>query len=156
MPTPGEFRANVIRPTLEHLGLHSPAAEELLLGTAMQESDLVHRRQIGGGPGRGYFQMEPNTHNDIWENYLKFRSELAAKVKQLLSSPTANRIEELEKNDRYGCAMARVLYRRAPDPLPAAGDVAAMAAYWKKFYNTPLGAGRVQQYIDKWKRAFPD
>lgn len=47
MPTPQEFLTTVIRPTLIEIGLHSTAAEQLLLGTAMQESDLVHRRQSG-------------------------------------------------------------------------------------------------------------
>jgi hypothetical protein len=71
------------------------AAEQLLLGTAMQEDDLVHRRQMGGGPARGFFQMELATHNDIWQNFLKFRKELADKVIDLLISPTADKIEGL-------------------------------------------------------------
>jgi len=155
MPTPTEFRNKVIRPTLMHLDLGGVAAEELLLGTAMQESDLLHRRQLGGGPGRGLFQMEPATHDDIWSNYLAFKAPLAEKVKALLPAPTADRMTELENNDRYACAMARILYRRAPAPLPQAGDLAAMAAYWKKFYNTPLGAGKPEQFVAKWRKAFP-
>jgi len=39
--------------------------------------------------------------------------------------------------------------------LPQAGDLAAMAAYWKKFYNTPLGAGKPEQFVAKWRKAFP-
>jgi hypothetical protein len=112
MPTPQEFLATVIRPTLMAIDLDSTAAEQLLLGTAMQESDLVHRRQMGDGPARGFFQMEPFTHNDIWENFLKFHPELAAKITKLLTSPGADKIEELENNDQYACAMARAHYFR--------------------------------------------
>lgn len=46
--------------------------------------------------------------------------------------------------------MARVLYKRAPKALPHAGDVPGMAAYRKQYYNTPLGAGSVDQYIASW------
>lgn len=47
------------------MGLHSMAAEQLLLGTAIQESHLKYRRQIGG-PALGYFQVGTNTQDDIW------------------------------------------------------------------------------------------
>jgi hypothetical protein len=155
MPTPEEFLTTVIRPTLIEIGLHSAAAERLLLGTALQESDLVHRRQVGGGPARGYFQMEPATHNDIWQNFLKFKKELTDKITNLLTSPTADKIEELENNDRYACAMARVHYLRVREALPTADDIEAIASYWKNHYNTLLGAGTTAQFIAKWRKAFP-
>ena len=155
MPTPEEFLTTVIRPTLIEIGLHSAVAEQLLLGTAMQESDLVHRHQMGNGPARSFFQMEPATHNDIWQNFLKFRKELADKIANLLTSPTADKIKELENNDRYACAMARVHYLRVPEALPAADDIEAIANYWKNHYNTLLGAGTAAQFIAKWRKAFP-
>jgi hypothetical protein len=155
MPIPEEFLTTVIRPTLIEIGLHSTAAEQLLLGTAMQESDLVHRRQMGNGPARSFFQMEPATHNDIWQNFLKFKKELADKITNLLTSPIADKIEELENNDRYACAMARVHYLRVPEALPAADDIEAIANYWKNHYNTLLGAGTAAQFIAKWRKAFP-
>lgn len=40
MIDPDSFRRLVVRPTLEALGLHSPAAESLLLGTASQAGIL--------------------------------------------------------------------------------------------------------------------
>jgi hypothetical protein len=155
MPTPQEFLATVIRPTLMAIDLDSTAAEQLLLGTAMQESDLVHRRQMGDGPARGFFQMEPRTHDDIWVNFLKFHPELAAKITKLLTSPGADKIEELEKNDQYACAMARAHYFRVKEALPVADDIDAIANYWKNHYNTLQGAGTAAQFIAKWKKAFP-
>ncbi len=152
MPTAQEFLTNVIRPVLTEIGLHSPAAEQLLLGTAIQESDLVHRRQLGGGPGRGYYQMEPNTHNDIWENYLRYRGQHAAKIMALLPRPDADKIAELENNDRYATGMARIHYLRVPASLPQENDIQAMANYWKQYYNTPLGAGTPEQFVEKWNQ----
>jgi hypothetical protein len=144
------FLSAVIRPTLQKIMLWSASAEELLLGTALVESDLRHRRQLGGGPARGLFQMEPATHDDIWTNFLKYQPAYAKGVEQLLSSRKANRHVELETNDQYACAMARMLYQRKSEPLPAAGDIKKMAAYWKKHYNTLKGAGDEDSYVERW------
>jgi len=72
-----------IRPALNILGKGGRAAEQLVLGTAIQESLLIHRQQLGNGPALGLFQMEPATHNDCWQSYLNFRRDLADKVKRI-------------------------------------------------------------------------
>lgn len=146
-----DFRNNIIKPVLQQMGAANLAAEELLLGTAIQESlFLKYRVQMGGGPAVSYFQMEPATHNDIWDNYLKYRDELAAKAIAFLSSPSADKVAELESNDNYATAMARIHYMRVPAKLPESGDVAGQANYWKQYYNTPLGKGKPSEYIEKW------
>ena len=43
----------VIAPALDKLGLWSPSAEELVLGTAIVESGLTYIRQWGDGPALG-------------------------------------------------------------------------------------------------------
>lgn len=151
---PREFLEQIIRPTLQEIGAHSTAAERLLLGTAAAESLLKYRRQMGNGPARGLFQMEPPTHDDIYENFLDYpgRAVLRSKITSLLSSPNADRIKELESNDRYAAAMSRMVYFRRREPLPGADDLDGQAAYWKKYYNTALGAGTVQGYKDKWRQ----
>jgi len=153
MNTAEKFRKSVIQPVLDQLGSSNRATEELLLGTAVQESlNFMYRAQTGGGPAKGYFQMEPNTHNDIWDNFLKYRTDLADKVLAFLSSPDADKIEELEHNDKYAAAMARVHYMRVPAALPKEGDVSAQAEYWKEYYNTHLGAGHPEEYVEKWEK----
>jgi len=154
---PETFVSDVIRPVLTALGLDQDlsAATELLLGTALQESSLVHRVQLGGGPARGLFQMEPNTHDDIWANFLKFRASLAEKVGQFLDGGDPNS-QLLTNNDSYAAAMARVLYFRmgqfvGKTPIPERGDIPGMAAYWKKYYNTEQGAGTPAQFVANWE-----
>ena len=142
-----QFDSYVIEPTLHALELHSPAAVELVLGTAIQESRLTYLKQIGGGPALGVCQMEPATHDDIFDNYLNYRPELRSLVMALTVTGEA---DEMVTNLAYAVAMCRVHYLRVPHPLPEAGDVAGMAAYWKNFYNTPLGAGTVEEYIENW------
>ena len=120
------FQNSVITPALEAIGLSSTSAAELLLGTALVESRLVWRRQLGNGPARGLFQMEMATHDDIWKNYLAYRSSLAGKIKNLKSILNADPESELENNDQYAAAMARVHYKRAPVALPAPGQIEAL------------------------------
>jgi len=146
------FLTSVIRPTLKRIDAWSNAAEELLLGTALVESDLTYRRQLGGGPALGLFQMEPATHQDIWINFLKYHPALAQAITGLKSSPTAKALAELETNDKYACAMARAQYLRKRPPIPAAGDTKAMAEYWKQHYNTTLGSGSPGSYVAAWRK----
>lgn len=150
------FLRHTIGPALRSISSNkfptwSPAAEELLLGTAIVESDLRFRKQLGNGPARGLFQMEPATHNDIWDNFLKYRPELAQAIISLMKSP--DKLLALEHdNQQYACAMARVHYLRARGLLPKAGDVEAMAKYWKDHYNTnhKNAKGTPEKYVAKW------
>ncbi|WED23063.1 hypothetical protein L3Q72_06630 [Vibrio sp. JC009] len=146
----------VVREELKKIGYHSPAAEQLVVGTIFTESLAKYLKQVGGGPALGIIQMEPATHDDIWENYLKYKSTLANKVLDCVASDSYRmgsaipvKAQELIANLRYAAAMCRVHYLRVPEALPRAGDTEAMARYWKKYYNTELGAGKVTDFIDK-------
>lgn len=159
MIDPGQLRQLVVRPVLEHLEMHSAAAEELLLGTAAQESRLRYLHQLGAGPALGIYQVEPATHRDLYENYLRYHDELRKELRRLAGS-WGRRIEfaademwiampdhkTMIGNLFYATAVARLIYRRRPEPLPAAGDLAGLAAYWKQHYNTPQGAGTVEEF----------
>jgi hypothetical protein len=140
---------NAIRPALLILEKGGLASEQLVLGTGIQESLLQFRQQIGG-PALGLFQMEPATHDDCWENFLRFRDSIAAKVRQTLDAGQRPVADTIKVNDRYAAAMCRIRYLRVSAPMPAANDIQALAAYWKQHYNTPLGAGTPQQLLDKW------
>lgn len=147
----GQFRSLVVRPVLDHLGMHSLAAELLLVGTALVESRLAYLAQFGGGPALGLFQIEPRTHNDVWRNFLAFRERLAALV-EVLAAPWPDRERQLVTNPAYACAIARLVYWRAPDELPGASDIAGMAGYWKRHYNTERGAGREEDFVSMFRQ----
>lgn len=144
-----QFRRAIIRPALETIELYSLAAEELMLGTALQESGLRYLEQLGGGPALGLWQMEPETHDDIHDNYLVYRPELLQRLMLLtnLAIPLA-----LTAQLWYAAAMCRIHYYRSPDPLPAAGDLPAQAAYWKRIYNTEQGRGTKAEYVANWRK----
>jgi hypothetical protein len=121
--------AEVIRPTLIVMGSGGRAAEQLVLGTGIQESLLTFRQQLGGGPALGLFQMEPATHDDCWNNFLKFRAALASKVKQTLDAGQKPMAATMKVNDRYAAAMCRVRYIRVSAALPNQDDIEAIANY---------------------------
>lgn len=139
-----QFRKYVVAPTLRVLKLHSLAAENLLIGTALVESNLTYLHQLGTGPALGLFQMEPNTHHDIWENFLKFKGELSHRVALLMVGGLSDE-EQLTGNTYYAAAMCRVHYLRDPQPLPDARDYVGLAKLHKRCYNTALGATKLSE-----------
>lgn len=149
-----QFKSLIIAPALKAIDLYSEAAEELILGTAIQESKLTALKQYGNGPALGLFQMEPATHEDIWNHYLRNRRELAFKASGLLIVDFhMDIVDQLTGNLWYAAAMCRIHYRRRPEALPPVGNTRAQADYWKMFYNTMSGKGTVEQYINSWNEA---
>lgn len=118
------------------------AAYYLILRTGDAESGYRTRKQYGGGPARGFWQMEPATERDIWENYISYRPSLKDKL-----HATVEPGDDLENSDLYACAMCRLHYLRVPESLPAADDIDAQARYWKAHYNTATGKGTVEHFI---------
>lgn len=146
----GQFR-ELIEDVLHGLGLHSPGAVSLLLGTAAQESRFgTYLRQIGKGPALGVFQMEPATEQDIWKNYLHYHPDLVAKIKGVTGESGPG--PHLRWNLAYQVAMARVHYRRKNPPIPAWNNIEGLGAYWKQHYNTPIGKGTVEEFTSNYRR----
>lgn len=150
-----QLREMIVRPTLVRLGMYSHAAENLVVGTAVQESHIDYVKQLGRGPALGIYQMEPATHDDIWENYLRFSPGLAAKMTELLA-PWPEKQYQLVTNLAYATGMCRLQYRRRPEPLPPASDLRALGAYYKRWYNTPAGAATVDEFVANYRRAGAD
>jgi hypothetical protein len=134
-----QFADHVIGPVLDTLGIpQQGAATQLLLGTAVVESNLKYVKQLGHGPALGVYQMEPATHNDIYDNYLCYNPELETRVCALSIGGYA---KEMMGNMTYATAMCWMHYSRfkKKSPLPAYNDYIAMANYHKKYYNTAKG-----------------
>ena len=146
-----QIKSRAIAPALDRIGLGGAAAVNLITGTGLVESGYRVTQQIGGGPALGWFQMEPATHDDCWENFLKYRPELAEKIRGLIYglNPVSHM---LRNNAAYAVAMCRVKYLRVSEPLPDA-NAAAMAAYHKKYYNTPLGKANAAKNIPLFQEA---
>lgn len=150
------LREMVIRPVLERMdlaiaGLKSSGAEELLIGTAAQESQLGRSlRQHPTGPARGIYQMEPATLNDLL-TWLRGREALLKAVLDW-SSPEMTIGAQVAGNLYLATAIARANYYRKPFAMPGHDDVDGLAAAWKQWWNTPLGAGTVEQFVSNYRR----
>lgn len=147
MINPAQLRDYVVTPALKEIGLYSKAAMRLVIGTAMTESRLEYLHQVGGGPALGLWQIEPKTHNDVWENYLLYRLPLAKKLNPF--NVDYKDTNQLIWNLKYGAAICRIIYLRAPAPLPDENNIFGMAKYWKAVYNTELGAGKPEDFLNK-------
>jgi len=143
---------NLIVATLRELDLYSIDAARLVQGTIAQESQGgEYIRQIGTGPALGIAQMEPATFNDITDNYLRYNPALKLRVQQVCNLAAWN-AAALEYNIKFAIAMCRVHYLRVKAPLPANTNPDAVAAYWKKYYNTVLGKGTVEEFKSKYTK----
>ena len=141
---------DIIQKALAPLGLWSAGAEELLMATAAQESHLgQYRRQING-PALGIYQMEPATFNDLFTNYLQYHPTIKSEI--LFQSHGDASPETLVENDAFATCMARVLYLRAPEALPASTDLGGIWRLYKLRWNTPLGAATHDQFVANYNR----
>ena len=140
----------VIRDVLQDVDLWSEDAEELVFLTGLVESKYEYLKQIQG-PARSFFQIEPNTAKDIYSNFLVYRPTLMANITKACQVDTVNLTGgEMGKLLTHNIALAiifcRLQYRRVSAPIPH--SVGKMALYWKKYYNTELGAGTVEKFTD--------
>lgn len=153
----GQLRG-LIRETLEEVGLYSKSAEELLMLTAAVESNLGEYIEQTKGPALGVFQMEPLTHNDIMDRWLnaapKSVRENVEKFLEKYMGNVGNHEDELamQYNLKYSILLARLKYYMIKAPLPPHDDVHQLAAYYKQYYNTPLGKSTIPKAIEKYKR----
>lgn len=137
-----QLRQYVIRPVLKAMNAYSLAAEELLIMTAAHESRMGYFLHQVSGPALGIYQMEPDTADDIWLNYLEYKPLLAAIVGQW-----GGNHEDLIGNLFYATAMARTHYLRDDDALPDSSDIRGLAAYYKRVYNTVAGKATIDQAV---------
>jgi hypothetical protein len=159
MINPRQLRDLVVYPVLDILALHKTqdqreAAAQLLLGTAMQESECGTYIAQLTGPALGVWQMEPATASDVFNWSDKYNPELLNPFVMLWKDKegTLETIRPLSGNLYLACALARMLYFRRPEALPAKDDIDGQARYYKQWYNTPLGAATVAQYKQNWTR----
>jgi len=143
---------NLIISTLKSVGLHSDDATELLMGTSAQETHLGQMGlvQRGGGPALGIFQCERTTERWLWD-FLSRRADLCERI--ISTSGVSGPSElHLRGNLVYQILMARVKYLTYPEPLPDSKDILGMARYWKKYYNSILGRGKVREFVKNYNR----
>ena len=151
----------IIDDTLHRISMHSAEASIMVFNTGLVESGYRALMQYPSKIARSYFQVEPNTCYDIFENYLKYRKaiwydvidacELNEKYKQVI--PTKQECARLlTTNIAFAICMARLVYRRVPVRLPKTSDLDGQAHYWLKHYNAG-GKGNLDKFTEALKSA---
>lgn len=128
---------------LTQWGLYSPAVVELMCMIVAHESMQGRYRRQVGGPALSLFQIEPPTHNDIWQNGpgIKVRAKRFGIVQNVAS---------LEADDRYAIFVARHHLMRDPNPVPTTPE--DMARYCKSYWNTASGKATAEKYLKDWEQ----
>lgn len=124
---------------LKNWALYSPECVELLAMLCAHESlGGKFRRQIGGGPARGLFGMEAETHNSIWDNSDKIKpNAIKFGIKREES--------KVENNDEYAIFVARHYLMMDTKPLPKTPN--EMAKYAKSYWNR-TGDATPEKYLN--------
>jgi len=133
-----QFRLYLVRAPLQAVNRWSAAAEELLMMTAATESHLGYYIRQVGGIALGDFQMEPATFHDC-NRWLGLRP---------IAGFTPYDDPEMLIYDRAAAVIyARVKYLMDPNPIPQPNDLPGLAQYYKRVYNSYLGAGSVEKAL---------
>lgn len=130
----------IISDALIRKGLYSEAVENLMLGTMAVESDFGNVARQVGGPALGIFQMEQTTFD--WLK-TKYSEEYGL---------SRYAFEDIEHDHKAAALFARLRYLVVKKQLPPATDLPALAKYWKQYYNTPLGKGKISDFIEKYNK----
>ena len=147
-----QLHDHIIKPTHLYMGgnYESKNANFLSLCTAAIESNCGYYIKQVGGPALGIWQMEPETHDDIWSECDALYGNLGQIIPNLTNACFGHvKPIYMVTNPMYACAMTRLKYSMDPAPLPDHNDIEAVYDYYKRIYNTPLGVST----FDKFKSA---
>lgn len=159
------FQARQLNWQAKVLGLEgkwdSEGSQILLACTAELESNLKHRRQLGSGIARSFYQVEPNTANDNLQNYAKYRDKFMHLDSLLRYDEDMGSALEFEKD--YALFHARLWYWRRPFKVLSRSDfesdekyVEWIAEMYKKHFNTNLGAATPERCLRVCMRVFKE
>jgi hypothetical protein len=147
-----QWKANIVKP---HLTMFASIANltgrfdadwaiNQVTGTTKESDGCTYVVQLDGGPAVGFYQMEPNTHDDIWTNFLDYEPILSHAMYSVIGRETVGvgSADEMIGDLIYATLMCRVDYYRNKLAAPL-NTAIGLATYWKDVYNTAGGAGQV-------------
>ncbi|MFL0796743.1 MAG: hypothetical protein K6L73_04560 [Cellvibrionaceae bacterium] len=156
-----ELRKLVVKPTLEFLDAYSEAAEDLIVGTAAQESELGFHLNIGPtdanqqDTGYGIYRITAEEHQHVWDTYLVNHPQLASDIRGLASQHEFLKKPHLElaTNLSYATAIAWAIYQSNGASAPAHEDVTSMAQTWfDHFHHNPTINGSPETFAESYRR----
>src|ERR1017187_9320054 len=147
-----QLKEVIIRPALNAIGLCSDEAIQLILGTCAQETNLgryvVQANMSNFLGGIGLFQMQEGSYNYIWSKHVATSLVMKAKISLYCGYAGKPVAARMASDMALATIMARLYYANILEKLPAVGDIAGMAKYYKQYWNTSAGSASEQQFID--------
>lgn len=145
-----ELRHLVIRETLQELGDWSAANENLLLGTAAQESGLGLK--LKAGRLAGIYHISPAAHRGVWDKYLINHPDLASVVRGLAGQRSffQDPHGELVTNLKYATAIAWLIYKRSGRALPESSAPEELAKFWHRHFHA-RASGKIDDFIQNFR-----
>lgn len=147
-----QFRQLIVKPVLKDLVLDSDSAEELLVFTCANESKGGTYLHQVNGPALGIYQMEPETYNDIWKNFINKSPRLCMILVSNFGCSYQAQPERMVWDLHFATVLARLHYARVSEPLPKANDLNSIWEYYKKYYNTPKGSAQKDSALENYHR----
>jgi len=128
-------------------------ALDIVYATGLVESKYEYIEQIGEGPARSFWQVEPETAVDNCKNFISARPELMQAAADILGVDPYHFIDPqpdnwdwiLRTNIAAGILHCRIKYWRVPEAIESSPE--GLAKYWKKHYNTEDGAGSIEHFL---------
>ena len=152
-----QWKSYVVLPSLAILGainpkMSAPWAINQLVGTTKESAGLTYLYQVPSGPAIGPYQMEPDTYDDIWRNWLAFNQNYAALILKQQPRAGVGQAGLMFTDMQHATIMARLCYWRSTLPAPANTPI-ALATYHKVVYNTSDGASVASEDVDYYQMA---
>ena len=103
--------------------LNSLQAQAMLIAIGLQESQFEHRRQLGDGPARGFWQFEQGGVRGVLDHKLTKPLVTPVLHAMLYAADVWTVWNAIEHNDILACTVARLNLYWLPQALPGPGDV---------------------------------
>lgn len=150
-----DLRTYVIKPCLEALGDYSPLAEQLMVATAAQESQLGLHAYCEQTKGLGLYRLSREKHRELWDKYLVNFPDLASRQRGLASQQQflRNPEHELITNLSYSTGIAWMIYRRAGIDTSKPAELAALAQLWASHFDNGTNSARnPDEFIQSYRK----
>ena len=122
-------------------------AKEMIIETAITETGLGQIEDKTVGAGMGLTQFDDKPFQDIRDRSIKLRPKI---LKELHIDISLVNWDDLRYNQFLALLFTRLHYWLKGDPIPA--TIEERAKYWKLHYNTVLGKGTPEHYLEMNKK----
>lgn len=118
-------------------------ADLMIIETAIAETGLGKIEDKTKGAGMGLTQFDQMPFNDIKKRNMRLRDKI---LKELGVDIALVEWDDLRYNHFLALLFTRLHYRLKGDPIPK--TIEERARYWKLHYNTKLGKGTPEHYLE--------